>query len=291
MTLSEFSEKDLLRYITILYFNKEYEKANNLISPVLAKDPSNVVMLRLKGYISYELKKYPDGLAAMSKFFSIRSESDTNKITSTDYEYYGKLFSRNGNDSLAIVNYKKALDIDPSKSGLLEEISKSYEKQKKYLQAVEYYKKFITAKSGDVASAIYFNMGKDLLLIANDKTIASDSLQHIKYLFLADSSFSKVIEMSPNSYLGYLWHARVAAALDPETIQGLAKPDYEKELSILEQKTDKEKYKADMIEGYRYMGYYTMNEAKNASLNYWQKVLDLDPENDVAKQAIDALNK
>jgi len=304
MALSEYSEKDLLRYITILYFNKEYEKANNLISPVLAKTPTNVVMLRLKGYVSYELKLYPDGLAAMSKFFSLRTEADTNRIISSDYEYYGKLYSRSGNDSLAIVNFKKAIEIDPSKSGLMEDISKSYEKQKKYLLAIEYYNKFIKSKNGDVASAIYFSMGKDLLLLANDA--ATDSLLRIKYLTLADTSFSKVIEMSPNSHLGYLWHARVEAAFDPESTEGLAKADYEKTLSVLEQKTDKEKYKSDLLEGYRYMGYYTylqfekakeskddvvMNEAKNSSLNYWQKVLALDPENDVAKQAIDALNK
>jgi tetratricopeptide (TPR) repeat protein len=243
-------------------------------------------------------------LAAMSKFFSLRTEADTNRIISSDYEYYGKLYSRAGNDSLAIVNFKKAIEIDPSKSGLLEDISKSYEKQKKYLLAIEYYNKLIKSKNGDVASAIYFSMGKDLLLLANDA--ATDSLIRLKYLTLADTSFSKVIEMSPNSHLGYLWHARILAAFDPESTEGLAKADYEKTLSILEQKPDKEKYKSDLLEGYRYMGYYTylqfekakeskddvvMNEAKNASLNYWQKVLALDPENDVAKQAIDALNK
>jgi Tfp pilus assembly protein PilF len=306
MAIAEYSDKDLSRYITILYFNKEYAKANALIMPVLAKEPENAVMLRLNGYTCYELGKYPEGLAAMTKFFDLRTVADTNKIIPSDYEYTGKLYSRSGNDSLSILYFKKAIEMDSTKSGLLEDISKSYEKQKKYLLAVENYKKYILYKNGNVASAIYFSLGKDLLLLANEASTNSDSLQRPVYLANADSAFSKVIEMSPNSYLGYLWHARVAAALDPETIQGLAKPDYEKALSILEQKTDKEKYKSDLIEGYRYMGYYTYlqyetaknakddltkDEFKNLSYNYWQKVLDIDPENDVAKQAMNALKK
>ena len=124
------------------------------------------------------------------------------------------------------------------------------------------------------------------------------------YLKRADTAFRKVIELSPGSHLGYLWHARVMAALDPETTLGLARADYEQALALLEPKADKVKYKNDLVEGYRYMGYYTYlqfetakaahdesskERAKTNSLNFWQKVLELDPENDKAKQAINAL--
>jgi len=304
IALSEFVDKDVSRYITILYFNKEYAKANELITPFLAKEPSNAVMLRLQGYTSYELDKNQEGLEAMKKFFEVRAETDTNKIIPDDYEYTGKLYSRMGNDSLSIIFLRKAIEMDSTKDNLFEDIAKIYEKQKNQLMAIECYENFIASKRGDVASAIYFKLGKALYMIANDVASTSDSLSRPVYLQGADTAFVKVIEMSPNSYLGYLWHARVAAALDPETLQGLAKPDYEKALSILEQKPDKVKYKSDLIEGYRYMGYFTYlqfdaaktakdealkEQLKTLSFNYWQQVLDIDPENDVAKQAIKAL--
>jgi hypothetical protein len=110
--------------------------------------------------------------------------------------------------------------------------------------------------------------------------------------------------MSPSSYLGYQWRARALAALDPESTQGSAKPDYEKALEMLELKNDPKKYSSDLIEAYRYLGYFhylqydaikknedaeAREKAKNESLAYWQKVLLLDPNNDVAKQAIAAL--
>jgi tetratricopeptide (TPR) repeat protein len=302
--LAEYSSKDLNRYITILYFNKEYSKANTYISTILKNDPSNPVMLRLKGYTSFELESYTDGLEAMNKFFALRSANDTSKIIATDYEYYGKLLAKTGSDSLGIVNLKKSFEMDTTKSGLLEDIARAYEKQKKNLMAVEYYEKFIAAKNNNVASAIYFSIGKDLLVLANEVLGTADSLQQPLYLVRADSAFSKVVANSPNSYLGYLWRARALAGMDPKTLQGLAKDDYQKSLEILESKNDNQRYKNDLMEAYRYLGYYNYLKydaaktakddaakelAKAESLLYWEKVLVLEPENAIAKQAIAAL--
>ena len=304
ITLSEYTDKDLSRFITILYFNGEYAKANELITSVLAKDPSNGVMLRLKGYTSFELGKYSEGFDAMKKFFDLRATADTNKIILSDYEYAGKLASGIGNDSLSTIYFQKALEMDPTKTGLYEDISKSYEKRKQYQKAVQYYFRYISARNGNVASVTYFNIGKDFLLLANDAANTADSINRQIYLQHADTAFRKVIELSPNSHLGYQWHARVLAAFDPESVQGFAKSDYEKMLSILEQKTDLAKYKSDLVEGYRYMGYYyylqyesaklakddlAEAEAKKLSMGYWQKVLTLDPQNDAASQALKAL--
>jgi tetratricopeptide (TPR) repeat protein len=304
MALSEYNNKDITRFITILYFNKEYEKVNGLIESVLAKQPSNGVMLRLKGYTSFELGKYPEGYDAMKKFFDLRATADTNKIIPTDYEYAGKLSSKIGNDSLSIIYLLKAVEMDSTKAGLYEDISKLYEKIKQYQNAIEFYNRYISARNGNVASVVYFNIGKDWLMLANDAAKSADSLSRPVYLQRADTAFRKVIELSPNSHLGYQWHARVLAAFDPETELGLAKTDYEKTLSILEQKNDLAKYKIELIEGYRFMGYYyylqyesaklakddaAMAEAKSISAGYWQKILSLEPENDVAKQAIKAL--
>jgi tetratricopeptide (TPR) repeat protein len=304
MALAEFSEKELSRFITILYFNKEYAEANQQITPVLLKDPDNEVMLRLKGYTAYELGKYPEGLDAMRKFFDLRSSSDTNKIIPSDYEYIGRLYSRTGNDSLAVVYLNKAVEADVLRNGLYEEIARVYEKQKKYLQAIDFYNKFIEARNGDVAPAIFFSIGKDLLLVVKDVTATADSANKTIYLQRADAAFGKVIALSPDSHLGYLWHARVLAALDPETTLGLAKSDYEKALTIIEQKSDLAKYKSDLIEGYRYLGYFyylqydaakeikdvnAVSQAKTDALKYWQKVLDIEPDNDIARQAIGAI--
>jgi len=302
--LSENNDKDLTRYITILYFNKEYAKAAENIDRQLSVNPSNPVMLRLKGYTACELNQNQEGLDAMKKFFAVRSTADTSKVIATDYEYYGKLLSRTGYDSLAIVNLTRAFEMDTSKTVLLEDIARMYEKQKKYAEAIRYFEKLVRVKRNDVQPVIFFSMGKDFLILADNVKLTNDSLLRPDYLAKAAAAFGKVIAASPNSYLGYQWRARASAGLDPETSLGLAKTDYEKAISILESKNDQGKYAADLIEGYRYLGYYyylkydgiekssdiaAREQAKASSKAYWQKVLAIDPANEVAKQALSAL--
>ena len=302
--LAETSEKALIRYVTVLYFNKEFSKVVEYVDRVLMQDSSNPVMLRLKGYSAYELDQNQEGLDAMQKFFEVRSVADTSKVIATDYEYYGKLLARTGNDSLAIINLVKAMEMDTALKGLLEDIAKLYEKQKKYPEAIQYFEELIQAKNENVSSLIYFSMGKDLLLMADNVKGTPDSLLRLAYLEKANLTFSKVVEISPGSYLGYQWRARALAGLDPETTQGLDKADYEKTLSLLESKNDTKRYATELIEAYRYLGYYyylkydeikksgnssAKEQAKSDSMSYWQKILEIDPSNSVAKQAIAAL--
>ncbi len=300
MAIAETTPKDLSKYINILYFNKEYAKSNELIDKSLIIDPENAVLLRLQGYTSFELKKSSKGLDAMSKFFSLRKDIGNDKIIFSDYEYYGKLLSKEGKDSLAIVNLQNALAMDSTKTYLYEDIAKAYEKMKDYIHAEESYEKLIS-KTSNVSAMIYFNMGLDYNYIATDSAVASDTTKFKEYITLADSCFSTVSKLSPNSHLGYIYRARMQSKLDPESELGLAKVHYENALTVIEAKNDTVKFKNEILEIYRYLGYYHylqyLNEkaAKNAdgvkynkdmSILYWQKILAYEPTDKIALEAV-----
>jgi tetratricopeptide (TPR) repeat protein len=88
--------------------------------------------------------------------------------------------------------------------------------------------------------------------------------------------------------LGSFWRARVNSAIDKETTLGLAKPFYEKVLETLVK--DPVKYKKELSEIYSYLGfYYFQKEEKSASVDYWKKLLEIDPENLKAQEAIRSL--
>ena len=122
------------------------------------------------------------------------------------------------------------------------------------------------------------------------------------YLLKADSMFQVVVERSPTDYRGYLWRARAAAVRDPELKEGLAKPLYEETLGILNQDAaNKEKAatKRVYIEAYKYLGYYNYlqttnpakkNEAIAATKDYWNKMLELDPQNTEIIEALKTLD-
>jgi tetratricopeptide (TPR) repeat protein len=285
------TDKDVTHYAYSLFFNKQYQQARDIIDKLIQQNPNDYILLRLLGYISYETKDLINGKAVMEKFF-VKIPAD--KILTEDYAYYGKMLSVSGLDSLAIVNFKLALSKDSSQYQLLDELAKSSNKLKKYDQGLQYNSQYIRKKP-NLMTADYFNLGKAYYSTANTLNLNTDSLGNNvdslkirNYYLAADSLFAKVETYSPNSYLGTFWRARVNSAIDAETSLGLAKPFYEKTFEILIK--DPVKYKKELSEIYAYLGfYYYLREDKTSSIDCWKKLLELDPENMKAQEALKAL--
>ena len=112
-----------------------------------------------------------------------------------------------------------------------------------------------------------------------------DSTLATGYLTKADSLFAIVKERVPSSHLGLLWQARTNSLMDPETEKGQAKPYYESCIPLLEK--DKDKYQKELSECYRYLGYYYyLKQDMDSSRTYWNKILDIDPGNKTALEAL-----
>jgi len=289
-------DKDVTLYAYSLFFNKQYKEAHEMLDKLLAQNPNDYILYRLLGYISYETKDLTNGKLVMDKFFKL---APPDKILVDDYAYYGKMLSAIGNDSLAIVNYNLALKKDPTQIQMLDEIAKSYTKQKKYDLALQTSTEYLKQKP-NVSTVDYFQLGKAYYTTANSlgakpdslhlHDAKADSIKQISYYIQADTLFSKVVKFSPNSYLGPFWRGRVNSAIDKETTLGLAKPYYEKALLTLVK--DSIKYKKEVTEIYSYLGfYYYVKDDKTASIQYWKKLLELDPENAKALEAIKLLEK
>jgi Tfp pilus assembly protein PilF len=85
--------------------------------------------------------------------------------------------------------------------------------------------------------------------------------------------------------------ARVNAQLDPDSKLGLAKPYYEKLIELIEPRAQKDATeRARIIESYRYMIAYNfiVKEDKEQAKMYAEKLIQIDPENEIAKQVLDA---
>ncbi len=291
------SDKDVTYYAYSLFFNKQYEEAKDVINILVQQNPNDYIPLRLLGYISYETKDLANGKSIMDKFFTLVPKD---KILADDYSYYGKMLSVTGNDSLAIENYKLALTKDSTDYQIYDELFKASYKSKKYEQALKYGEQYLIKKP-NLVTGDYFQLGKAYYSIGNSlnsmadslKTtddIQADSLRQMEYYVAADSLFSKVVKYAPASYLGSFWRARVNSSIDKETTLGLAKPFYEKALESLI--LDPIKYKKELSEIYAYLGfYYYVKEDTTTSIEFWKKLLEVDPENLKAQEAIQSLEK
>jgi tetratricopeptide (TPR) repeat protein len=315
----EITISDKERFALILFFTKNFSKADSIMEEVIKIRPNSPVLYRIQGYIAYETAEFAKGLEYMNNFFKIQ---DPNKILASDYEYYGKLLIKNGKDSLGIINLEKSIDLDSSKVYNYEEIARIHVKNDNHVEAARYYHKVVTHTQQEKVN-VSFSLGKEYFYEGNknkavcdtmistnkakktsysEDVISAARIKYEGYYNQADSCFKVVSQLSTKSHHGYIWRARCWAILDPESLTDSAKIQYEKVLGLIEVSDNPTKKKniKETLECYRYFGsyYYLKSERekdtnksdskadRDTSISYWQKILLIDP-ND--QQAITVL--
>lgn len=229
LSRAEISVEDEEKYALILFFTKDYPKAEDALKEVIKKQPGNPVLYRIRGYIAYETGNYTDGLTYMKKLFELQKPE---KILPSDYDYIGKLYEKNNQDSLAIVNLLKAVEQDSAKYfPQWKDIAELYSKNSDNLEAIKYYSLLQSTGAVDKAS-VSFLIGKEYFFHGNKfKSIADTCDVHKKkkmvvtencdstrrigiyYLSKADSCFGVTVGLSTKSYQGFLWRARTRLLL------------------------------------------------------------------------------
>jgi len=257
-----------VRYASFLFLSKKYAESISEIIEIQKINSSIPFLYRLLAYSYFETGKYPEGIQSIETFFSKASDK---KTLASDYEYYGKLLSKSGKDSVAVEKLKLALLKDSTKTELWGDLGNSYLRAKKYPEAIEaFIKKTKNGKSGDAND--YYNLGR--------------AYYYSKQFGKADTAFLQIITLYPDLPTGHLWRAKANTGLDPDNKKGLAKPYYEAFISKVKPE-EQEKNKNYLIEANDYLGYYFIlqKEYANAKCNYL-KLKELDPNNIKAKKAL-----
>jgi len=257
------------RYASFLYLSKDYAGAIQEISQMRNTcDANNPRLLRVTAYSLYEIKDTAKSMTAIMKLFEKVSEGN---LIQEDYEYAGKTYILNNKDSLGVEMLRKAYLMDSNRCDLLTEIYKSYDKMKKYSEAAAMMlEKIQNCKGATVAD--YFNLGRSYFFSTN--------------YISADSAFAKVNELSPKYASGFLWRAKANSFIDSTMTLGLAKPHYEKYIEVATADTaGATKYKSGLIEAYRYLAayYVKVDKTYKTTLDYVNKALEIDPENQELK--------
>ncbi|HOU69068.1 MAG TPA: hypothetical protein PKW49_10935 [Paludibacteraceae bacterium] len=282
-----YQPADLSKYAMILLFNGEFQKSTDIVNEALRKDPNNLIMNRLLMYNLYEQKQYEQSFSVTKKIFNEKNKS---QLIWMDHFYYGKLLSKKGMKTDALKQYETALLLDSTKNNIYKEMAEVYESTNNYEMAIRQFQKFIDKEKAGANVNDILTLGKYNYYAGNQISEGNqDSLSFKKlYLTKADSLFNIVEKKVPKNYLGHLWRARTNSALDPESEQGLAKPYYESALTVLDVKNPRET--RIVIECYSYLGYYYfLKKETDLSKSYWNKIIEVDPQNEVAKKALQGM--
>ena len=282
---SKLEDLDITNYATEAWMLQKREKSLEMARYGLTRNARKAAWNRLVFYNLTDMGQTEEALKYADALFNA---SDSAKISGFDYTYYGTALKNAKQYDKAIEMLKKALAENKDNADLLnsnkKSLSDAYAAMEDFDNATLYYEEYLknvqktTASDMAGLATIYTNMAAKL---TGDQKI--DALKK------ADAVYAQLGEKFPeNIDFANFMRARVNSNLDPETKEGLAKPFYEAIVHSLGDKSDRDRAdNARLSEAYRYLGYYyLLKDDKATADGYWNKVLEIDPNNATAKQAL-----
>jgi tetratricopeptide (TPR) repeat protein len=297
LDLTDKSYESNLRYAQFLYYAKDYkalEQVTNELVSTNPNDPKAVVVSRLRGYSAFENKNYPQALQNMNDFFA--KVKDTSRIIASDYLYLGRAQAQNQQDSLAVINLTKAVQLDSTNAEPLADVAKGYFDAKNYAKAVSTYEivnRYNPNGKGSLYNYYYQGLAGYFLYgqgYSANKNPSKD------ILVKADSALANVLKAAPTTIDVHLWRARVNNLLDNDADpKGLKLPFYQLYLDSAEARIAKNVQPAppakSMVEAYNNIaGFAAYKNDKAKAKLYWDKTLALDPQNATASEGIKSLS-
>jgi len=132
--------QDKARYSVLLYYGEDYSASLKVADEVLAKQPDNFLMQRLRFLNKTQLGQFAEAVKDGESFFK---NNPNGYFTSNDYTTLADAYSGAGNDSLALVQIQLAADKFPENGALSQQLSSAFFKNKKFPEAARAYDKYM----------------------------------------------------------------------------------------------------------------------------------------------------
>ncbi len=286
--INKLDKTGLNEFVRCSYFTGKFEDALRAAEAGIKLEPRNPTFNRLAMFSNYELKKYDEAKAYIHKYFN---ETDSAKFSEYDHFYTALIYQALEDKANMYEQYDKALELVNDSSmikrhAILKSVSDSYLKDLEFEKALKYYNDYMTCKP-ELNSDDYEGLAK----IYSKNADAVADAQKPALISKAVDAYRAMGEKFPIQaiYAAYQC-ASMNNKLDPNMTKSLAKPDYQKVVSLLESKADRDKSENTIL---KYSLHYLMSNAflidKNKSLakDYAEKILAIDPEYGPAQQIKD----
>jgi hypothetical protein len=286
--VSKLDRGQLNEFARCSYFTGHFADALKASEAGMKLFPRNPTFVRLAMFSNYELKNLDAAKGYISRYFN---ETDSAKFSEYDHFYTALIYQALEDKANMYEQYDKALELVNDSSmikrhAILKSVSDSYLKDLEFEKALKYYNDYMACKP-ELNSDDYEGLAK----IYSKNADAVADAQKPALISKAVDAYRTMGEKFPVQaiYAAYQC-ASMNNKLDPNMTKSLAKPDYQKVVSLLESKADRDKSENTIL---KYSLHYLMSNAflidKNKSLakNYAEKILAIDPEYAPAQQIKD----
>ena len=264
----------------MLYSSAKYadavQKAQQLIG-----NRAGTTEPRLYKLIAYSYKELHDSTRALEYMTQYFHKQHDTSFVEKDYETMGDIYASLNHPDSATKYYAQAADLQKDtlqRYAFAKKLADLYKKQKDYANQAVWLGKYYDGNT-KATNLDLFNWG----------------LAHYmaKDYPMADSIFGMYETKYPDQDFGYYWRARADVAIDTAMTTGMAIPQYMHLIDICTKDTTNKTNRKHLIESYGYIAAYRANAQKDyaGAIDYFEKLLALDPGNSDAERYITILKK
>lgn len=263
-----------VRLIKFLTFQaKDYDRAISKGEALIKSNPEEYTVYRWLAWSYAEKEMWQPSYDNSKKLFDAIGAKKDRTAFPSDYDYWAKAAFHLGKKDEAWHIYKKYLELVPERTQeILGLFAKTYFQEKDYANSIKFYH----LKGAQEPLSIVDNYYLGLAYYYQDEDLKADSV------------FIKILEASPEYAQGWMMRAKIGNQLDKadtsEVKQYRSKIPYEKYIEFSEENPENDpSIQRNLIESYNYLAFYwVQQEDYDKALEYYNKILALDPENETA---------
>ena len=300
--LADMDLADISEYAINLFYGNNAERALEVAEFGLKKAPKDFVLNRVRSQSLLFLKRYKESLDAAQDMF----QADNAKPTTTDYIYYTDAIAGLKKYDQAIQEYEKIMQTPDISESDRDKIQSrigncikgkvtQYTDMGEYAQAEAMMERLLNdrAKRGEKPDGTYLDAYAQIYMTQAEELNGSEKAAA---LMKADRVYDRMTkELAGTNNELYALNKRYeinALILDPDMEKGLGKPIAEKMIAaLLARSTETPAYLKQLPNYYWYLCYYyaTKQVNKKLSIEYANKMLAINPDDNRAQQILKAL--
>ncbi|MBQ4449540.1 MAG: tetratricopeptide repeat protein [Prevotella sp.] len=285
--LDKMEDYQLADYASTLFLKQKYDESLKVSSFGNNKFPRYGSLNRLSLLNNVNLEKYEEAIKFGDRLFN---SSDDVKYTALDYINYGTALQKLKKNDEAIKAFEKVVNTRTfdmeQRISVFKNLSDVYKSMGDYPKALEYYEKYVKGNQTKMTANIKNGLAQLYRTMAIDENSTPEQKQEA--VAKADKVFSEIAEEFPAFKQAVTaQRAKLPFILDPEDKAGAAKPHYDQLIEIingLESKDASDVAQLKQALSYNIVYFVKVNEDIAKAKEYAAKLLEIDPENAMAKQ-------
>lgn len=280
------------QYAQFLVRSFDFETLQEFTDKNWLQRGNNFPLYKFRGIAEFELGNREEAFQHLWQYFDVQ---DKTKLRGVDLLYYGLSEvekSKNADGTYNEEMYNKAIDNiaqgvskDPELAEELYQYGLELFNEEKFMQS--YFLFDIGTRNPNNRNLVYdsYYKGTTLYMLSDEPMFKNQRQKAI-------DAFDLAIEASPTSHESYLQKARTLVMMKGATIEADAEKTYEKYIDIVENKNlmNVPQLKNGVVEGALYIANYNKDKNQAKAKRYYQKVLNLQPDNHAVKKSLNSLN-